>query len=573
MIRQKYRYVDGGPIKGKKKAPAIQPNIQTLDNIQFDSNTGFERDGYRVVTDITTKQPYSVIRNDDGSYKWHDGSSLIPKATLKPNQDERLNPMVKATAGAVYPQETALAAEVLDKLSAYSTNRLNGQMTPEELAYRQSLKRSMPLNYNLDAAGKNFQAGKAGDATGGRNVAAATVQSGDDLRDFYFGIDNPNLRLQKGVYTPSTGNLKGNTYGYRNRESMQRAVADAYMREDMIMDKVGKSKNNISKTVNFNPTLGDLGTATLGRGIDDRGEYISIYDDWNLEPLKPSNEKDHPVNKVLGALPVPDINNLMNPFEIYDRAYLSNMPQSTQDSIKMFDQRYGINPKDMRTNNKQKFNTGGDILSGISALSPLLNLIAPGVGSAVGGLAGMGAGMLNKNKMPQQAPTNYTNSAAFGFQSGGALSAIGPNAAEVTGAPGVVDGNDINYKGTPIKLNHGEILDKANDRVISKNNPQILKAYKEAELTTAKAQKVYDKTGDSSAKNTLDIVSKLKDALFQQQEQEQTLLGNRNEDGSTKQKNQEFNTGGNIFSIGSEHDLTENQIGKLKKMGYGVRYI
>ena len=63
----------------------------------------------------------------------------------------------------------------------------------------------------------------------------------------------------------------------------------------------------------IDPTLHEV---TANRGIDEKGDYISIYDVWNYNPAVMGGIKafDTIIDKVTGG----------KPFEIYDRVYLDD---------------------------------------------------------------------------------------------------------------------------------------------------------------------------------------------------------------------------------------------------------
>ena len=57
------------------KGGPIEPNIQTVGNIKFDSNKSRRaEEGHMIVNDIASKKDYGVVRNTDGSYRFYDDS-------------------------------------------------------------------------------------------------------------------------------------------------------------------------------------------------------------------------------------------------------------------------------------------------------------------------------------------------------------------------------------------------------------------------------------------------------------------------------------------------------------------
>lgn len=211
--------------------------------------------------------------------------------------------------------------------------------------------------------------------------------------------------------------------------------------------------------------------------------------------------------------------------------------------------------KNNKTKKVVKYSTGGDILSGVSALSPLLNLV-PGVGNIaapiVGTLAGMGAAKMNQDELKNKynnTPTMYNNTNAFGYEDGGSIQEINTQALQVTGAPNQVDGNSLNYKGTPIQVDYNEMIDTKKDRVFSDKyfNPLTGKKISEEVKSIDKAiSKSEKKKNDPLVENTIKHLNFQKDSLFDIQEQIATLDGKRNTDGTTVQNNQQYNSGGGI---------------------------
>jgi hypothetical protein len=63
-----------------------------------------------------------------------------------------------------------------------------------------------------------------------------------------------------------------------------------------------------------------LGSYTVSIGEDDKGKYISYYDDWDINPFKGINAEYH----------IPIISNVENivpgthPFTVYGRRYYTN---------------------------------------------------------------------------------------------------------------------------------------------------------------------------------------------------------------------------------------------------------
>ena len=123
---------------------------------------------------------------------------------------------------------------------------------------------------------------------------------------------------------------------------------------------------------------------------------------------------------------------------------------------------------------------------------------------------------------------------SFGFESGGMLQGLASGAGLVTGAPNQVDGNNLNYKGQNIQLDHGETLDTNKDRVISDKyfNPvtgkKIVDEDKALKRSRGKAEKKLERGSDIAAANTIKYTQQREDALFNLQEQIAQMSGDRN---------------------------------------------
>jgi hypothetical protein len=61
--------------KKLQKGGTVKPNIQKLGDIEFDSNTARQSDGYLIVKDNKTGKDFGVVRNSDGSYR-HAGMGI-----------------------------------------------------------------------------------------------------------------------------------------------------------------------------------------------------------------------------------------------------------------------------------------------------------------------------------------------------------------------------------------------------------------------------------------------------------------------------------------------------------------
>lgn len=188
----------------------------------------------------------------------------------------------------------------------------------------------------------------------------------------------------------------------------------------------------------------------------------------------------------------------------------------------------------------------------IKALAPVAAVI-PGVGplAAAGiGAAGSLAGMLDKPTATNPS-VGYANKNPYGMATGGSMEQISPNSVEVTGAPNQTDGNQINYKGQPINVDHGEVIDHSKDIVFSDKlfDPRSGKSFADTVKPMEKLIGKLSKMPSNINNNTIKALEQQKQKVFQTQEQVAAALGQRNSDGSTVQPGQPaMASGGKIKS-------------------------
>lgn len=191
---------------------------------------------------------------------------------------------------------------------------------------------------------------------------------------------------------------------------------------------------------------------------------------------------------------------------------------------------------------KAYMNTGGDIGGAMQSLAPLASLTPLGpLGGAAVGAAGSLISMFSK---PSQAnpTTGFANTNQYGHMAtGGSMEQISPNAMEVTGGQGQVDGNDINYKGQQMSLDHGEVVDTNQDIVFSNRlfDPRSGKSFADTVKPLEKLIGKLSKRPSVLNNNTIQALEKQKQVLFQTQEKVAQAMGKRNQDGSTVQPGQE----------------------------------
>ncbi len=203
----------------------------------------------------------------------------------------------------------------------------------------------------------------------------------------------------------------------------------------------------------------------------------------------------------------------------------------------------------------------------LQKLAPVAAAI-PGVGTlgaaAIGAAGGL-AGMLDRPTAANPS-VGYANRNPYGMASGGSMEQISPNSVEVTGAPGQTDGNQINYKGQPVNVDHGEVIDHSQDIVFSDKlfDPRSGKSFADTVKPMEKLIGKLSKTPSNINNNTIKALEQQKQKVFQTQEQVATALGQRNSDGSTVQGGQPaMASGGRMnYASGGYPDLTNLFLGK-----------
>lgn len=206
-----------------------------------------------------------------------------------------------------------------------------------------------------------------------------------------------------------------------------------------------------------------------------------------------------------------------------------------------------------------KYNQGG-------ALDSILGAIQ-GIGPALGpiGMAASGVATLAPLVMDLFAkPDNTVVSGSPGKYNKGGDMQLSNGAFQVKGKPGQVDGNKYNYGGTPVALDHNEVV--SDDFVYSEDLPNPIADESFAELAAIqekakgklqKKSRVYPY--DPITQNTMKYTQSNLDALSTIQENVATLLGHRNADGSTRQK---YKTGGTLKYQSGMDALANPELGQ-----------
>lgn len=131
------------------------------------------------------------------------------------------------------------------------------------------------------------------------------------------GKNKYNLEYSK--YTPTKGAEYNKYYKIPDLNDFE---IEALIREGQKL-KIGE--NALTKVL----FLSNMGTSTIGKGIDNKGEYISYYDLWDINPLHGDNAyniyaKIPLVNKIFYNKGKDIFRGITNPIPFYDRIYLDD---------------------------------------------------------------------------------------------------------------------------------------------------------------------------------------------------------------------------------------------------------
>ena len=170
----------------------------------------------------------------------------------------------------------------------------------------------------------------------GRRVYDAVVKNKkDDQRDLasygrldafnlYMGVPQTHNTFEVSDYKPSIS--KGNddnTIYYKKSDNAEEYLEDQLGKKsysDYMLEFIGDDGKLIDKTKKsrYDEIAGNY---TINLGKDDKGNYISYYDKWDLNPYELKNP-------ITGKEITTDIG---KPFEIYDRIYYQDNPKYTKE--------------------------------------------------------------------------------------------------------------------------------------------------------------------------------------------------------------------------------------------------
>lgn len=340
---------------GEYKDLGDKLNLQTVK-----SNKGDYQIDNKFSQPITPKLVYvKDTQGKDKIVEWNDDGSYTDKTTLEnlklkdkklkeqkdyfkeiakyndkgklTNDTQRFN--LPNVSNVIIPKSGDTAQEIFNTLSYYQENRKD-KMSQDELDYRRRLLYNISA-YDYD---KNSINQKVKDYQENRNIRLPSVaenfnKKDDNSRQDYWGkyLGLPEYE-NKFKLSPYKENAVVPLE--KEKESLRISSIDKYINSEPI------AKGDFGITVkDIRGSKGNLGEYTISRGKDNKGEFISIYDKWDLDPIEQLVGKDR-VKYVDNVLP--SLNKVSAPFEIYDRVYLKDLPKLKKDAILAADKKHGI---------------------------------------------------------------------------------------------------------------------------------------------------------------------------------------------------------------------------------------
>lgn len=220
--------------------------------------------------------------------------------------------IVKAQEGTILPGElppldiTSLKGKIKDKVK----QRLYDNMYP--LGYENPVERVYNAVINNEHEKGIYHNGQ--NIVTNPDMLYSNVR--DDIWATYLGI--PHSKKHHNIsdrWTISPSSFKPSVTNKSSKDATYYSID--FLRGDPIVEdaknlKIGENK--LSSALNM-----FLGNHTIGRGYDDKGEYVSYYDKWDLNPLYGTSGLNLP--KIFDF----DASfGIGKPVEIYDRIYLDD---------------------------------------------------------------------------------------------------------------------------------------------------------------------------------------------------------------------------------------------------------
>lgn len=206
------------------------------------------------------------------------------------------------------------------KLPEYGDGKLNALIHPIDEVRRRLYDNVFPYAYD-NAANRAFSAIFKNKPDESEQFSKVFYQGNqallDDLWGTYLQIPN-GQRHQKRVltrskYKPSISNKEDGLYysAPLDKQELQYIVDSGVLH--------GRDKDAPKL---LNP---DFGHYTVSRGYDDKGDYVSYYDSWDLNPFRGITSISNKYANKLGLNKIEDLSfGIGKPVELYDRIYLDD---------------------------------------------------------------------------------------------------------------------------------------------------------------------------------------------------------------------------------------------------------
>lgn len=181
------------------------------------------------------------------------------------------------------------------------------------------------------------------------------------------------------------------------------------------------------------------------------------------------------------------------------------------------------------TMKRKKYNIGGDLQgNGLDLLSAGVSMI-PGWGQVAGAGLGLVSGLVKRQQAVNELRNTVITGTPGNYAQGGDI-ALNSQSFQVKDNPAVKDGKDYDYKGSPVSLDHNEVVDTKQDFVFSNRilNPLTFGKGKKAQSfadsvakidkSTGKAEKMVQHNNSPEAMNTIKYNNMTKQSLGKLQE-------------------------------------------------------
>lgn len=268
------------------------------------------------LTDIGMKDPNYIFfgladgGQDPQATLMYNGATVLPELTVTPKGNYYLNPydnmrLSYAEGGNLYGNGGTTSLVSLINIPG----TLKGI---SEAVKERAYKTITPHNYDIPRAAKEFISGRERDLKG-----IAPVRNEEWAK--YLGVPyEGESNFEPSPYRPTKGQTYDTVLKFKDESQI---VSDEVINQ-MLERQKKTGKNSFLVTGNG----GGLGSYTLSLGEDEKGKYISYYDDWDINPFK----------GISARTKIPVISNVENivpgshPFTVYGRRYYEEKKPSKE---------------------------------------------------------------------------------------------------------------------------------------------------------------------------------------------------------------------------------------------------